>query len=317
MDEFANLGRLALGSRLKRISDYMFSEVNAFYKENGIEFEASTFPLLRVVHKYGPLSLREAEHKLGITHAAISQKAKVLHKHGLISMRTDRNDQRSKLLRLTEKGEKLVVIARPCWEAMDRAVAHMLYPEEQQLFRALRHFEEQTARKPLRSYIYEHFAPKPLQNVRITGYGVGMKPHFRRLNEEWLDKQFSIEPIDEELFDNPRQAIIDKGGDILFAEYEGQIVGTCALLKSGDAFELAKMGVDPRYRGRGLGKILLSAAIDKARELGAHRIYLLSSTNLPAALALYKSLGFEETPVTEDDIAKYGRVDVRMEKKLD
>jgi hypothetical protein len=46
MDEFANLGRLGLGSRLKRISDYMFAEINAFYRENGIEFEASTFPLL-------------------------------------------------------------------------------------------------------------------------------------------------------------------------------------------------------------------------------------------------------------------------------
>ena len=63
MEHLSELGRLGLGSRMKRFSDYLISEVNTIYKNAGIDFEASCFPLLTLLERYGAMTLRQAEEK--------------------------------------------------------------------------------------------------------------------------------------------------------------------------------------------------------------------------------------------------------------
>lgn len=55
---------------------------------------------------------------------------------------------------------------------------------------------------------------------------------------------------------------------------------------------LAELYVVPDQRGRGLGRSLLEAALDLAREHGADRIELGTSEDDVAARALYESAGF-------------------------
>jgi GNAT superfamily N-acetyltransferase len=58
-----------------------------------------------------------------------------------------------------------------------------------------------------------------------------------------------------------------------------------------DAY-LEELYVVPERRGHGLGRALLEAAMDYARELGAARIDLNTSVDDVAARALYESAGF-------------------------
>jgi ribosomal protein S18 acetylase RimI-like enzyme len=58
-----------------------------------------------------------------------------------------------------------------------------------------------------------------------------------------------------------------------------------------DAY-LEELYVVPEQRGRGLGRALLNAAMDHARERGAAHIDLGTSENDVAARALYESAGF-------------------------
>lgn len=57
--------------------------------------------------------------------------------------------------------------------------------------------------------------------------------------------------------------------------------------------ELA-IGVEGRYRGQGVGTLLLGAAIELARELGAPGISLSVSKHNPRAHKLYREVGFED-----------------------
>jgi ribosomal-protein-alanine N-acetyltransferase len=59
-----------------------------------------------------------------------------------------------------------------------------------------------------------------------------------------------------------------------------------------DEAEILTMAVRPQARGKGLGRALLQAAIDKARGLGAATMYLEVGADNPHALALYAGLGF-------------------------
>ena len=58
---------------------------------------------------------------------------------------------------------------------------------------------------------------------------------------------------------------------------------------------LRALGVDPATRGRGVGRALTIACIDRARADGAVGIALNTLSFMPAATALYEGLGFRQT----------------------
>lgn len=149
-----------------------------------------------------------------------------------------------------------------------------------------------------------------MHTTRILDYEPVHQPVFRALNEEWITQFFVMEAPDYQMLDEPQHYILAPGGAILMAEHEGQLVGTCALLNEGHGvFELAKMAVSPAAQGLGIGYTLGQAAIQKARQLGAHQLELLSNSRLTSALALYRKLGFRNLPVPT---GPYQRTDVKM-----
>ncbi len=85
-----------------------------------------------------------------------------------------------------------------------------------------------------------------MEAVDIVDFKPEYRDHFRDLNVEWLEKYFVVEPIDREVLWNPER-IIEDGGVILFAKINQTIVGTCALLKQDDGWELSKMAVTESY----------------------------------------------------------------------
>ena len=135
-------------------------------------------------------------------------------------------------------------------------------------------------------------------------------PDFIRLNEAWITEHFEIEAMDRHLSDDPGR-VLREGGHIFSATIDGKVVGVAALFRNRpDEFELARMAVDPAYRGRGIGRALALAALQNARDEGAARVSLGSNTKLTPALALYRSLGF--TVVREGQHPEYARCNITM-----
>ncbi len=151
--------------------------------------------------------------------------------------------------------------------------------------------------------------------VQIVDFQNQYAPDFARLNYEWLEAHFTIEPHDREMLDAPVSYIIDQGGHILFALVDKQIVGTAALIKEDhETFELAKMAVTSKYQGYKIGQQLMDYALAYSRNAGMKRLVLESNTKLPAALNLYIKTGFKVIPLRED--SPYSRCNIRMEIKL-
>ena len=149
----------------------------------------------------------------------------------------------------------------------------------------------------------------------IHPYSDALAPHFRDINAEWIGAMFRLEETDRDVLQHPREKIIEPGGDILFVEAEGLgIVGACALQKTGaTSYELTKMGVRESARGRKAGEFLLAAVIERARELGADPLYLLTNTRCAAAIHLYEKLGFRhDAQIMARYGARYARCDVAM-----
>jgi len=153
-----------------------------------------------------------------------------------------------------------------------------------------------------------------MNNITILNYTPEHQPYFEQFNRNWIEKYFWLEDIDRYVLQNPQEAILDKGGCILMASFEGKIAGTVALKKINDqVYEFTKMAVDDAFRRRGIAEALSYAALEKAKSLGARKVILYSQTGLVPAITLYKKLGFREVPLEK---GIYARSDIKMEFDL-
>lgn len=148
----------------------------------------------------------------------------------------------------------------------------------------------------------------------IIPYSNQYKEDFKKLNLEWLDKYNLTESHDLMVLNDPSGTILDRGGYIWLAKAVDEIVGSAALMNEGDrVFELAKMSVTEKWRGKGISKLLLETCLKKAKELGAQKITLYSNHQLKTALGLYEKFGFQHVALLD---SPFVTADVKMELNL-
>ncbi|MGF7215522.1 ribosomal protein S18 acetylase RimI-like enzyme [Spirosoma lacussanchae] len=153
-----------------------------------------------------------------------------------------------------------------------------------------------------------------MNDISIIYYQPQYQPDFKRLNIAWISESFTVEEHDLEQLDHPETYILPNGGQILLAKQGDEIVGTAAMVPTGEGtYELAKMSVASALRGQGVGKLLALGAIAYAREVGATLIWLESNRKAVAAIELYKRVGFVEVPLRP---SPYTRADICMEMRL-
>ncbi len=149
--------------------------------------------------------------------------------------------------------------------------------------------------------------------VRVVRFDPRWRDDFADLNLEWLRRWFVVEAHDRDVLGNPEHHILADGGHILFAtDAEGHALGTVALKHDGEGvYELTKMAVTPDARGRGIGRLLMDAALALYRSLDGCELYLESSSSLTNAIAMYERSGFRHHPAPRAG-SHYARADVHM-----
>ncbi|MGI5819257.1 MAG: GNAT family N-acetyltransferase, partial [Armatimonadota bacterium] len=99
----------------------------------------------------------------------------------------------------------------------------------------------------------------------------------RRARSEDLD---AVVRIEEESFPTPwswallASELEQPGSIYLVAELDGSVVGFVGLWHVMDEGHICTLAVDPRQRGRGLGELLVLAALNAAVEVGSNAVHL-------------------------------------------
>ncbi|MGP3771946.1 GNAT family N-acetyltransferase [Streptomyces sp. SDT5-1] len=92
-------------------------------------------------------------------------------------------------------------------------------------------------------------------------------------------------------------------GQLLLARYAGEPAGTAGVrMVDAETAELTRVYVREELRGKGGAPLLVAAAEDAARALGATAIRLDTRGDLVEARALYARLGYAETAPHNDDV---------------
>lgn len=104
-----------------------------------------------------------------------------------------------------------------------------------------------------------------------------------------------------------------EGEGIWIVEVGGRHAGSIALTNEGDGVATLRWVVlDPELRGRGLGRRLVTEAVDEARELGYSMLMLETFSELRTAAHIYRSVGFEL--VSEDTAPRWSRAAITYQR---
>jgi DNA-binding MarR family transcriptional regulator/ribosomal protein S18 acetylase RimI-like enzyme len=313
MDALKGYGELGLGSRLKRVSEYLMKETLLVYNHFNINFDPYLFPIYKIISNKNGVTNSEIQNSLKYTQPAITQALNKLNKKGLINLKNDKLDKRKKIIHLSEKGKKTLTQIKPIWKSIDKVIKEYTLEQSSSLIKHLNSLENKLNEKSFSNTVIEDVKTRVTRDINIVLYKNDFSQHFYDLNVEWLKTYFYVEPYDEEVLSNPEKYIINKGGHIFFAQLDKDIVGTVALMPIGNDghYELTKMAVSPKHRGQKIGQKLMQFCIDYAKLMGLPKLILYSNRKLENAIYLYRKYGFIEVPVEPN--SPYKRSNIKME----
>lgn len=314
MDFYSQTGKLALGSRLRRLSEKFTEDAAKINNLYEVPLDPKWFPIFYVLLHTEEASITQIAQIIGHSHPSVSQIVKEMNKKGIATTGKSSTDGRVSVVRLSDTGKKLVSKVERQYSDVTQAVEELLSETQHDLWKAIEEVEFLLANKSFFSRVKDIRKAHEREHIEIIDYSPEFREDFKRLNYEWIEKYFRLEEVDKQCLNNPEEKILKHGGHIYMARYNGEIVGTCALIKKDDeTYELAKMGVTVTARDKGIGWSLGQAAIAKVRELGGKTIFLESNTILEPAIALYQKLGFRKIT---GKTSIYERCNIQMELRL-
>ncbi|OBW43343.1 MarR family protein [Chryseobacterium sp. MOF25P] len=298
MDFFNKTGKMALGSRLRLLTTKVTEDASKIYELYDVDFSPKWFPVFFTLSECEASTITEIANEIGHSQPSVTKIIKEMAKAGLVEDNLRSDDKRRNVVGLSKKGivlaEKMIKIQ--CAD-IEIAIDGLIAEANHNLWEAIAEWEFLLEQKSLFKRVEDQKKLRESKDVEIVEYESKFQPVFKSLNEEWITAHFELEDADRQVLNDPEKHILSKGGKIFVALYRGEPLGVCALIKlegSAHDFEMAKMAVSPKAKGKNIGWLLGQAVVSAVRELGASKIYIESNTILKPAINLYSKMGFQK-----------------------
>ena len=120
--------------------------------------------------------------------------------------------------------------------------------------------------------------------------------------EASLGINLCFQNFEKELAELPG-AYAEPDGRLLLAHYHDELAGCVALRKLSDGTcEMKRLFVREKFRGKGIGRLLIETIIRNAKEIGYERMLLDTlPPRMNDAIALYRLIGFKEIAAYYDN----------------
>lgn len=244
----------------------------------------------------GALNQNDLAKNLKVNKSYISRLVKQLVNLELVNSDKVVHDQRSQLISLTQKGQKLLEqVNQMATQQVESALTYLSDQQKDTLIEGLNCYAKALKRaRLLRDVTLRKIEPKDnlaldtLIKHILTAFGAN-KPGFAYADRE-LTSMFESYQSDNKIY-----YIAEKEGKLLGGSGFGPLEGAPHIA------ELKKMYLSTEARGLGLGDELLKILINEAKKCGYQQLYLETLSTMTAAIALYQKYGFKilEAPLGE------------------
>ena len=107
MDFFNQTGKLAIGSRLRMLTDKITVDAAAIYKMFGVDLKPKWFPVFFVLSRGEAKTITSIAREIGHSHPSVSNIIKEMVAKGLVKESKDKSDGRRNVVMLSAKGKKM------------------------------------------------------------------------------------------------------------------------------------------------------------------------------------------------------------------
>ncbi|HMI60128.1 MAG TPA: MarR family transcriptional regulator, partial [Puia sp.] len=222
MDFYTRTGKMALGSRLRRLSEQMTEQAAGIYDLYQVDLQPKWFPVFYSLSSTEEKSITDIAREIGHTHPSVSQIVRELANKGYVIEKKGEADGRKNFVLLSPAGQAMREKMQAQLDDVTTAIEKAMKETDHDLWRAIGEWEFLLEQKSLLRRVQEEKKIRESLEVQIVDYTPSMQPAFRFLNEEWITKYFRMEESDYKALDHPREYILDKGGHIFMALYKGE-----------------------------------------------------------------------------------------------
>lgn len=320
-----SLGFLAGGSRLRRIYEKLQVSGDKVYREAGVDFKSSWFPVYYVLARHeAPLTIMEITGRIAFSHITVKNIIKELGTKGLISIVPNPDDRRSKLVSLSDNGKLLLLKLEPLWHSFSVAIQEVFETGHPDMINILSRIDQALEQKPLEArvllsgsqeYVVRNANPDEFKVVGalmiqvyadLEGFpSAAEQPGYYQMlaNVGELTKKPKTELL---VAVSPEGKIA--GAVVFFGDMRQYgSGGTATSEKNACGFRL--LAVDRRARGKGIGKLLTTACIRKGRQDRHRQVIIHTTKAMQLAWKMYERLGFKRSKdldFTQGTLAVFG-----------
>ena len=149
-DVVRTLGFLALGTRMKRLGERLQAETQRIIDTREIGVPVGNFVCVAAIDRLGPLTVGELAEALGVSQPGVTRTVTQLSEAGLVISEPCEIDQRRRIVRLSEEGQRIVDTARQTvWPQIEAAVRDLCQALDGPLLDQLAAIEDGVAAQPL------------------------------------------------------------------------------------------------------------------------------------------------------------------------
>lgn len=249
---------------------------------------------------------------LNLDKGYLSRILKRFLKENLIVKVASTEDKRAFNIKLTDTGTELLAVLNTKSENKIEGKIEKLNSSEKEILVSSMHTvrnlltENKIAKEDI-TYRHEITPGDIGYIIHLHGAIYGKEYHFSSDFEKYVIKTF-YDFLEKHSPENDR---------IWMAEYNNKIVGCVAIVhQPNEEAQLRWFLLDPAFRGLGIGKRLLTDAVDFCKEKKFKNVFLLTTSLQDKALQMYKMAGFELT--MSEEVQEWGktfneeRYDIRL-----
>ena len=110
MGFFEKTGKMAIGSRLRMLTDKVTADASQIYQLYDVDIKPKWFPVFFVLSDGETKTITGIAKEIGHTHPSVSNIVKEMDAKGLIKEITDKTDKRRNVIVLSDKGKEMADI---------------------------------------------------------------------------------------------------------------------------------------------------------------------------------------------------------------
>jgi DNA-binding MarR family transcriptional regulator len=155
-DHLAEIGDIALASRLRRLLFRLHGEGVRIYEDLGLDFKPKWFPVFRLIATRSGITAGQLAEALQMAHPSVIEIVQDLARHGLVASARAADDRRKRELRLTRKGRRRLDSLEPVWEAFAAVGREICTESDNDFLAAIAKVERALERRSFRDRLISH-----------------------------------------------------------------------------------------------------------------------------------------------------------------